>query len=146
MVCLGNICRSPMAEGILQHAAYQRGITLEIDSAGTSAYHVGDAPDPRGQATLLQHGVDISGQHSRQIRTSDFTEFDLILAADASNFQDLKAAAPLNQTARIEFMLDADFPDENRGVPDPYYGGQNGFEEVYELLNSAMVALLDREF
>lgn len=146
MVCLGNICRSPMAVGILIAAAEARGIPLKVDSAGTSAYHVGDAPDARGQATLRAKGIDISAQYSRQVQTRDFHNFDLILAADASNYNDLQKVAPVDHNCRVEFMLDAAFPGQNRAVPDPYYGGDGGYEEVYHLLNEGMEALLNREF
>ena len=133
-VCLGNICRSPLAEGILRAQAADRP-DMEIDSAGTAAWHVGKAPDPRSIATAARHGIDISSLRARQVCTEDFSRFDLILAMDAANLADLQARAPAGAPARLRRFLDRD-------VPDPYYGGADGFADVHEMLERGCAALL----
>ncbi|MDA4845516.1 low molecular weight protein-tyrosine-phosphatase [Hoeflea poritis] len=144
-VCLGNICRSPMAEGVFRSLAQQTGLdrTMTIDSAGTGAWHVGDPPDPRAVAKAAEHGVDISGQRARQFAVSDFERFDLILAMDASNLETLKSRSPdpfVSGAHRfMEFAL-----DEPIDVPDPYYGGADGFETVYRMLENGCSSILKR--
>jgi protein-tyrosine phosphatase len=141
-VCLGNICRSPVAEGVFRHALQQRfgaaSAAWRVDSAGTSDYHAGQAPDPRSQASALRHGVDISGQRSRAFSAADFEEFDHILVMDSSNHVNVcRLTDNPSHLAKVQLMLDVSFPGENKPVPDPYYGGDHGFENVYQLLAQA---------
>ena len=144
MVCLGNICRSPMAEGILRERARQRGITLVTDSAGTSGNHIGEAPDPRAQAAMLRKGMNISDLRARQYRTSDLRDFDLVLTMDASNLRDvlnMNTDPSLARKARLIMGLVPSHPE--REVPDPYFGGDEGFDHVHGMLDAAINALLD---
>lgn len=144
LVCLGNICRSPMAEGILRHWAKERGISIVTDSAGTSDYHVGEAPDPRAQAAMIRQGMDISDLRARQFRTSDFTEFDVLLAMDASNLANMQALAPdATLAAKARLVMDHAPWRTEREVPDPYFGGDEGFDDVHGMLTDALNALLD---
>lgn len=133
MVCLGNICRSPLAEGILQ-AKLPKNYT--VDSAGTANYHVGTAPDKRSVATANKFGVDISQQKCRQISSSDFETFDYIYVMDTSNYKNVLAMAP-NEAAKqkVKVILNELHPDKNLEVPDPYYGNMQDFEHVYKLLD-----------
>jgi protein-tyrosine phosphatase len=144
MVCWGNICRSPTAEGILRHLAEQRGVAVEVDSAGTSDEHRGSLPDRRAIAEAARRGVDISDQRSRQIRRSDFEEFDLILTADEMVDSRVRRQAPSGAKARIMRMTESlpDF-DRFREVPDPYYGTARDYKGVYDLLERAMNELLE---
>lgn len=144
MVCLGNICRSPMAEGVLRHLANERNIDLEIDSCGTAGYHIGEGPDHRAVATMRNKGIDISDLRARQFRVSDFGDFDLILPMDASNLSDVLALASSQEDEdKVKMMLEYAFPNESKAVPDPYYGGDDGFEHVYRLLDESCSILLD---
>lgn len=137
-VCLGNICRSAMAEGILKAKAEQLNLKLEVDSAGTSSYHIGEAPDKRMQAKALEHNIDISNQRARQFNTSDFEKFDYIFAMDTSNYSDIiKLAQDDSQKNKIKLFLNYSHPKANKSVPDPYYGGEQGFENVFQLLDFA---------
>ncbi|CAM4304301.1 low molecular weight protein-tyrosine-phosphatase [Flavobacterium terrigena] len=133
MVCLGNICRSPLAEGILQAKLPNNYI---VDSAGTANYHVGTAPDKRSVVTARKFGVDISQQKCRQITKSDFENFDHIYVMDTSNYKNVLAIAP-NEAAKqkVKVILNELHPDKNLEVPDPYYGDMQGFEHVYKLLD-----------
>ena len=143
-VCLGNICRSPTAEGVLRHLAAKEapGLALDIDSAGTADYHIGAPPDPRSQRAALKRGIDISGLQARQVAADDFACFDLILAMDRDNLRELQAMLPEHSRARVRLFLEY-APELGRlDVPDPYYGGPNGFEEVLDLVESAARALL----
>ncbi|WP_289035145.1 low molecular weight protein-tyrosine-phosphatase [uncultured Roseibium sp.] len=134
-VCLGNICRSPLAEGIFRHTLKEAGQVegVQIDSAGTGAWHEGNPPDPRSIEVAARYGIDISGQRARQVRQQDFSDFDLILAMDKSNMSKLRQIAPKDATAHLRLFLDA--PEQE--VPDPYYGGDKGFEAVFHMLRSA---------
>lgn len=134
MVCLGNICRSPLAEGILQ-AKLPENICI-VDSAGTGDWHVGSPPDKRSVATARKFGVDISQQRCRQISKSDFENFDYIYVMDNSNYKNVLAIAP-NEKAKqkVKVILNELYPNQNLEVPDPYYGSLQDFEEVYTLLN-----------
>lgn len=142
-VCLGNICRSPTAEGIFRHLAEDRGWAgdLTIDSAGTGAYHAGESPDARMTAAAARHGYRLEGA-ARAVRDSDFTEFDLILAMDGSNLADLEARRPAHTTATIQRFRDFD-PEGTGDVPDPYYGGSAGFETVVQMVERTSTRLLD---
>ncbi|MEZ4806471.1 MAG: low molecular weight protein-tyrosine-phosphatase [Flavobacteriales bacterium] len=142
MVCLGNICRSPMAEGILRHIAHREKLDIITDSAGTSDYHVHEAPDRRAQAAMLAHGIDITDLRGRQLLPSDFTEFDLLLAMDASNLQHMIGIAPdAASAAKAKLIMDFAPDHPEREVPDPYYGGDQGFERVFEMLLAACTEL-----
>ncbi len=138
MVCLGNICRSPLAEGILKDKLHQLGLQAEVDSAGTAAYHEGEPPDKRSQQVALKHGIDISGQRARPFVAEDFDRFDYIYAMDTNNFSDLAAMARNEQDLeKIALILNESYPGEDRIVPDPYYGGGDGFEKVFLMLDKA---------
>ena len=142
LVCLGNICRSPMAEGILVHLVKERRLiqSIELDSAGTGAYHIGSDPDPRAQSTCLAKGITLHHK-ARQVTTQDFKTFDYIIAMDANNYEALKQMAPY---AHVYLMRSFDpLSTQGLNVPDPYYGGVEGFEEVYEMLYRSATGLLD---
>lgn len=135
MVCLGNICRSPLAHGILQNKLPQE--QYFIDSAGTSGYHNGEKPDPRSIEVALKYGIDISNQKSRKFNVTDFDYFDKIYVMDKSNFSNVLALARNSEDkAKVELILDS-INSENQEVPDPYYGGNEGFNNVFKLLNNA---------
>ena len=137
MVCLGNICRSPLAEGILRHKIEALGLSWYIDSAGTGGWHAGELPDRRSIAVAKKYGIDITYQRARKIRSSDFEEFDLIFAMDTSNYQDLlRWALDETEKNKIKLLLQEVNPTTTRSVPDPYYN-DNGFEEVFAMINEA---------
>ena len=141
-VCLGNICRSPAAEGVLRAMAKERGLDVTIDSAGTGGWHAGDPPDARMMKAAAKRGVDLSYQRARQVDLSDFYQFDYLLAMDLSNHTDLLEMAPPNRTCDIRLFLD--FADcETRETPDPYYGGPDGFERVLDLIELGAAGFLD---
>jgi protein-tyrosine phosphatase len=142
-VCLGNICRSPMAEGILRHKAHEYGLDIEVDSAGIGNWHAGESPDKRAAKTTQERGVDISGQKARQITEEDFDRFDLILVADAQVYDGVVERA-LNREHRlkVDYIMNLSHPNLNKPVPDPYYGGVEGFEKVYDMLEVACEALI----
>lgn len=136
MVCLGNICRSPLAEGIL--ASKLPNDKFIVDSAGTGSWHVGHSPDKRSIAVAKKNGLRIDNQKGRQFKTSDFDEFDYIYAMDSSNLRDvLHLAKTPEHKSKVHLILNELFPDENVDVPDPFYGAVNGFDSVYEMLNEA---------
>lgn len=138
MVCLGNICRSPLAEGILTHKAQQQNLNFTVDSAGTAAYHVGELPDSRSIETAKKMGIDITSQRARQFVVEDFDKFDRIYTMDQSNYNNiLSLARHLDDEHKVEMILNESNPDTNMEVPDPYYGGDDGFKHVFELLNAA---------
>lgn len=141
-VCLGNICRSPAAEGVLRMKAQERGLDLVIDSAGTGGWHAGDPPDPRMIKAALRRGVDISHQRARQVDLSDFYQFDYLLAMDLANHSDLLDLAPPNRECDIRLFLDF-AACETRDTPDPYYGGADGFERVLDLIELGAEGFLD---
>lgn len=136
MVCTGNICRSPTAEGVLRHLAQHgdRRLRLEVDSAGTTGYHVGEPPDRRSQAHALRRGYDLSTQRARQVEEDDFRRFDWILAMDRGHLLELRERAPVLVHDRIRLLLDFAPGLEGRDVPDPYYGGAAGFDQVLDLV------------
>lgn len=141
MVCLGNICRSPLAQGILEAKA---PADWTVDSAGTSGWHEGERPDTRSVLTAKGRGISIDHQRSRPVREEDFHEFDLLFAMDQSNYQNLLAMAPNEASkAKVRLIMNEAYPGENRAVPDPYTGGQHGFERVYDMLNEAVDAFLN---
>ena len=138
MVCLGNICRSPMAEGIMQAKIKKYKLEAEVDSAGFESFHTGDAPDFRAVRVMKKHGIDISAQRSRLFRKSDFDSFDRIYVMDKVNFSDVKSVATdPGHLLKVDYILNILNPGSNSPVPDPYYGGENGFERTYQLLDEA---------
>lgn len=138
-LCLGNICRSPIAEGLLRAHLETRGFTTRVDSAGTGAYHVGESPDPRSVQVMRERGHNISAQRARQLTMDDFARFDLILAMDQSNLRNARRLAPDEVAAAKVQLLLADGAE----VPDPYYGGPRGFDHVYELIDAAVARWVD---
>ena len=135
MVCLGNICRSPLAEGIMRVKLSKDFI---VDSAGTGGWHAGELPDKRSISTAKNRGLDITSQRARQFKISDFETFDYIYVMDNSNYKDVMALAPNDEAkSKVKLILNELFPNENVDVPDPYYGGQDGFENVFDMLNEA---------
>ncbi len=136
MVCLGNICRSPLAEGILQSKLSSQ--SFFVDSAGTAGYHVGELPDRRSIEVAKKYGIDITNQQSRKFVKSDFKDFDLIYAMDESNYNNIVSMTDdYNEIQKVKMILNELYPNENRSVPDPYYGGDQGFENVYRMLDEA---------
>jgi protein-tyrosine phosphatase len=138
-VCMGNICRSPTAEGVMRHLLAERGLDgqIEVQSAGTGGWHAGDPPDARATATARARGITLEGT-ARQVTAADFEDFDLLVAMDRQNLRDLLAIAPPGSEDKIRLLL-----DEERDVPDPYYGGPRGFEEVLDLVQAGCEQLLD---
>lgn len=136
MVCLGNICRSPLAQGILEAKCRLARLDWVVDSAGTSGWHNGGSADPRSISTAAKHDIDITAQRSRLFVKEDFDKFDLVLAMDSSNYQDiLKLASSKEQRDKVKLILNYEFEGENRPVPDPYYN--DGFDLVFDLLDKA---------
>jgi protein-tyrosine phosphatase len=142
-VCLGNICRSPTAEGVLRHKLREAGLEgrVHLDSAGTGDWHVGKAPDSRTRAAALRRGYDLALLRGRQVSAEDFTRFDLILAMDSNNLRDLQALCPGHATAELDLFLRR-YTLAVADVPDPYYGGEDGFEQVLDLIEQAGDALI----
>lgn len=143
-VCMGNICRSPTAEGVFQHMLKEAGLfdKVRTDSAGTHGYHVGEPPDPRSAAAAKSRGVDISHLRARQVYPEDFAGFDYVLAMDNHNLDRLVNACPAEHRHKIRLFLDfaGEHPEEE--VPDPYYGGEQGFNHVFDLVEAASRGLL----
>jgi protein-tyrosine phosphatase len=135
-VCTGNICRSPTAEGVLRHLAKEESIELHIESAGLGDWHVGQPPDERSQHHARNRGYDLSAQRARQVRPRDFDEFDMILAMDRGHLRALQKLAPPRHHAKLRLFVDG------RDVPDPYYGGADGFEKVLDLVEAQCRRLL----
>lgn len=142
MVCLGNICRSPIAEGILKSKAEELGLDWTVDSAGTSGYHQGEMPDARSIQEALLNGIDIKEQRSRIFSKNDFDKFDLILAMDNSNYDKIIALADKpSDVSKVKMILEYTYPGKNIGVPDPYYN--DGFDEVFDLLDAAIDHMIE---
>jgi protein-tyrosine phosphatase len=143
-VCLGNICRSPMAEGVFCRVAEEEGVAhlFEIDSAGLGDWHVGQAPDTRAQSAARRRGIDISGQSARQVTHADYTRFDLLLAMDGSNFAELTQHAPKDARHKIRRLLDFAPHTGTQDVPDPFYGRREGFDHALGLIEQATRGLL----
>ena len=138
MVCLGNICRSPLADGILRKKIQESGLEIEVDSAGTSSYHIGDVPDSRMSETAKKFGVSIEDLTARQFVVSDFDQFDLIYAMDTSNYNNIISLARNDKdVSKVKLILNESHPGQDLSVPDPYYGGDQGFIEVFNLLDEA---------
>jgi low molecular weight protein-tyrosine phosphatase len=147
-VCMGNICRSPTAEGVMRHLLAEEGLedVIELDSAGTGGWHVGDPPDRRATAAARGRGIVLDGA-ARQVRPDDFEDFDLILVADRDNLRDMLAIAPPGTERKVRLLREFDPGSEGApdlDVPDPYYGGERGFEDVLDLVEAACRGLLDQ--
>ena len=143
MVCLGNICRSPLAEGILKNKSTH--LDIQVDSAGTAGYHVGNKPDARAIEIAQKYNIDLNNQRARQFSRKDFDEFDIIYAMDKNNYANLISLANNNEERnKIKMILNELNHDSFQSVPDPYYGGQEGFEKVYKLLDKACEKIVSK--
>jgi protein-tyrosine phosphatase len=144
-VCTGNICRSPTAEGVFRKLVAEAGLerAIGIASAGTHGYHVGEPPDERSCAAALRRAIDISAQRARRVGRADFAEYDLILAMDRGHYRALRAMAPAGTVERVRLFLDYAPELGVKDVPDPYYGGPDGFEDVLDLIETAAERLLE---
>jgi protein-tyrosine phosphatase len=144
MVCLGNICRSPLAHGILQGKVTEAGLNITVDSAGTNGYHDGELPDPRSIAKANEYDLDITNQQSRQITRSDIQEFDLIYVMDASNYNNVIAlCSTTEEKTKVKMIMNEVQPGKNISIPDPYYGESDGFENVYQMLDLACDKIIE---
>ena len=143
-VCMGNICRSPTAQGVFEKLVASEGLSemVRIDSAGTHAYHIGEKPDVRASAAALRRGIDLSSQRARRVEPEDFMTFDYVLAMDSSNYEELEAICPVEELSRLHMFMGFAADSPTRDVPDPYYGGPAGFERVLDLIESASEGLL----
>ncbi len=138
MVCLGNICRSPLAEGIMLKLISENNINMRVDSAGTSDYHIDEAPDKRTITNAAKHDVDLKPLRARQFKASDFEKFDKIYVMDNSNMANVLALTTTEeQKAKVDLLLNASNPGMNLEVPDPYFGGEQGFEDVFQMVYKA---------
>ena len=144
MVCLGNICRSPTAQGVMEQQVAEAGLQqqVQVDSAGTGDYHIGHAPDHRAQAHALKRGYDISAQRARQLADADFEDFDLILVMDAANERDVLARCPEQYRHKVQRLAGYGRQHQTDTVPDPYFGGAEGFEQVLDLVEDACAGVL----
>lgn len=144
MVCLGNICRSPLAHGLLREKVEKAGLNVEVDSAGTSNFHVGEAPDPRMRETAKSFGLNIDDLRARQFVKNDFEDFDLIYAMDQSNYRNILSLASTDEDrSKVRLILNESNPESNLEVPDPYYGGDQGFVDVYKMLDIATDKIIE---
>ncbi|MGI9527717.1 MAG: low molecular weight protein-tyrosine-phosphatase [Weeksellaceae bacterium] len=142
MVCLGNICRSPLAEGLLKSKVSE---DILVDSAGTSAQHAGELPDPRSIEIATKYQLDITDQRSRKFTVDDFDNFDKIYVMDSSNYNNVKKVARNDQDMdKVELIMNELYPNQNQTVPDPYFGGASGFEHVYEMLDQATDKIVEK--
>ncbi len=143
-VCMGNICRSPTAEGVFRHKVKAAGLedTIDIDSAGTIAYHIGHPPDQRAQKAALKRGIDLSSQRARKVTAKDFEAFDFVIAMDSDNHYELESICPSGLEDKLHMFLKFAQNSSESDVPDPYYGGGNGFETVLDLVEEAAEGLL----
>lgn len=143
-VCLGNICRSPLAEAAFRDAAERASLTVETDSAGTAAYHVGEPPDPRSIAEAARHGIDISHYRGRQLVAEDFRRFDWIIGMDRSNMRNIEQVRPADAKAEISMLLDLVSGREGAEVADPWYGGEDNFRDTWEDVSAGAQTLIER--
>ncbi len=141
-VCLGNICRSPLAEAAFRDVAERAGFAVDIDSAGTATYHVGEPPDPRSLAEAARHGIDISHYRGRQLVAEDFHRFDWIVGMDRSNVRDIERIRPVESKAEIAMLLDLVPGREGVEVADPWYGGEDNFRDTWEAVSAGASALI----
>jgi len=145
MVCLGNICRSPLADGLLREKVKQLNLDIVVDSAGTSNHHIGQAPDSRMRSTAKEMGLSIDDLRARQFTKEDFNEFDLIFVMDKSNYANvISLANSTKEKEKVHLILNELHPNQDLEVPDPYFGGNQGFKEVYNLLDEATNALIEK--
>ena len=145
MVCLGNICRSPLAEGILKHKAENAGLDWVVDSSGTSGFHIGEPPHHLSQKVARLNGIDISAQRCRQFHSEDLRFYDKIYVMDQSNYADLKRLCETVWVPeKVMLILNELYPGEDREVPDPWYGGESGYREVYDLLEKACEKIIEK--
>jgi len=144
-VCMGNICRSPTAHGVFRRLVVEQGLShlVEIDSAGTHAYHIGEPPDRRARQTALERGIDIGDLRARLAEPADFDRFDYVLAMDQDNYRNLSRLCPEGMESKLRLFMDFAPEFGFREVPDPYYGGQRGFDQVFDLVEEAARGLLD---
>ena len=144
-VCMGNICRSPTAHGVFEHLVADEGLQalIRVDSAGTHAYHVGEPPDRRAQVTARERGIDLSRQRARQAVARDFEEFDYVVAMDLDNHDLLSELCPPGHQGKLHLFMDFAEAPLSREVPDPYYGGAQGFERVFDMVEEAALGLLE---
>lgn len=145
MVCLGNICRSPLAEGIMKAKVKSHALDWEVDSAGTGYWHVGELPDPRSIAVARRHGIDITDQRARQLKPADLNRFDLVLAMDQSNYRDILRLQHAGEATKagIHMIMPLAYPDQIQDVPDPYWD-DNGFQHVFDMLDDACERIIQR--
>jgi protein-tyrosine phosphatase len=144
MVCLGNICRSPLAEGIMRKKINERNLNANVESVGTSNYHVGEGADPRSEQVGKKNGVDLSNHRGRQFVTSDFDRYDRIFVMDRSNYRNvMNLARKESDRSKVDLIMNVVTPGSNNEVPDPYYSGSNGFELVYNMLDEACGMIAD---
>ena len=143
-VCMGNICRSPTAEGVFRHLVAKTNLQdkIESDSAGTHAYHVGEQPDRRAQLAANKRGIDLSDLRARRVSLADYESYDYILAMDTDNYEILVSQSPAHAKPKIKLFMDFASQHPDKEVPDPYYGGQKGFDIVYEMVEAASQGLL----
>jgi protein-tyrosine phosphatase len=145
MVCLGNICRSPLAEGILQDKAEKAGLNWTIDSAGTNGFHIGEAPHRLSQKVALQHGIDISRQRARQFTVADFDNFDIIYAMADEVVDEMKWIVKTKYNAdKCDLLMNELHPGKNENVPDPWYGPEPGYHEVYDMIDAACDKIIEK--
>jgi low molecular weight protein-tyrosine phosphatase len=145
MVCLGNICRSPLAEGILQHKAWKAGLQWSVESAGTNGYHIGEAPHPLSQKVARLNGIDISNQRSRRFTAEDFNRFDKIYAMADDVIDDMRRITRNNfDTTKVELLMNELFPGKNMDVPDPWYGPEPGYHQVFKMIDEACDAIIKK--
>ena len=144
-ICMGNICRSPTAHGVFEALVKREGLAdrIEVDSAGTHSYHANKAPDPRSQKTALNRGLDISDQRARKAESNDFIQYDYVLAMDQDNYHALCAICPEGMENKLELLMDYAPDSRMREVPDPYSGGSQGFEKVFDMVEAAAEGLLE---
>lgn len=145
MVCLGNICRSPLAEGILQHMAVRAGLNWQVESAGTNGFHNGEAPHPLSQKVARINGIDISKQRSRKITGADFEQYDIIYAMAGDVIDDMQRIAGKKfKPEKTKLLLEELYPGLHRDVPDPWYGAEPGYHEVFQLINDACAVIVNK--
>lgn len=145
MVCLGNICRSPIADGLLRKKVEELGLDVKVDSAGTSAHHIGEKPDERMRKTAKNFGTPIDFLRARQFIVEDFDAFDIIYAMDQSNYNNIIALAKNDvDKNKVKLFLNELYPNENRAVPDPYFGGEQGFIDVYKMVDTATDKIIEK--
>lgn len=145
MVCLGNICRSPLAQGILEKKVAENNLDVLVDSAATSDFHIGHEPDPRSISKAAEYGINITKQRGRQVQKSDFQEFDKIFVMDTSNYSNtVSLTNRVDEINKVEMILNLINLGSNQSVPDPYFGGDEGFENVYRLLDASCDVIIEQ--